>query len=640
VRAPVVAEAGMPRVLAPGDRGTVSLDVQNFSGTAGEFRVRVDGEGPLSVGEGQRRLRLEDGAKATLDFPLLAQPGNAVAQVRVRVDGGGYAVDRSYELPVRAAWPGVLRVQTRVLENGAPLSLDASLVEGLIADTVDVRMQVTASPPIPFASALQSLLDYPYGCAEQTTSKGYAALLMDEATARRLGARGLDAATRRARLEGAFGRLAAMQGGSGHFSLWGGDDSDTEPAFTPYIVDFLLDAREAGFAVPDGVLQKALGRLSEDLLAGGAQFYGRDHRDHLRFANRAYAGYVLARVNRAPLGTLRALYDQEKDASLTGLPLVQLGLALTLQGDGKRGAAAIADGFARDRDSRPLWLGDYGSRIRDDALMIALLHERGQADSKYDARALDLARELQSRRDGRGYLWLSTQEQMALARLGRALDAGDGRQVAGRLLLGGEGQAVEPGARLSRRLDHAALVRGLRFEPDGGPYYASIEVAGIPRQPPAEDRRRVGISRDWFHTDGTPWKGGTLKEGEVLVARLTLQAQEAMPDALVTDLLPAGLEAENLNLGDSKQWDGVSIEGVALSERGGQATLRHEEYRDDRYVAALALGQGDTARLYYLVRAVTPGVYAVPPPQAEDMYQPILRGTGVARPAQVTVTPP
>ena len=139
VRAPVVAEAGMPRVLAPGDRGTVSLDVQNFSGSAGEFRVRVEGEGPLVVGEGQRRLRLEDGAKATLEFPLLAQPGNSVAQVRVRVDGGGYAVDRRYDLPVRAAWPGVLRAQTRVLEDGAPLVLDAALADGLIADILGVK---------------------------------------------------------------------------------------------------------------------------------------------------------------------------------------------------------------------------------------------------------------------------------------------------------------------------------------------------------------------------------------------------------------------------------------------------------------------------------------------------------------------
>ena len=353
--------------------------------------------------------------------------------------GGGYAVDRRYDLPVRAAWPGVLRAQARVVQGGEPLVLDASLAEGLVADTVEVRLRVTASPPIPFASALQGLLDYPYGCAEQTTSKGYAALVMDAATAQRLGVPGLDdprreQAARRARLEGALGRLAAMQAGSGHFSMWGGDGADTEPALTPYIVDFLLDAREAGFAVPDGMLQKALDRLSEDLLAGGAQFYGRDHRDHLRFANRAYAGYVLARVNRAPLGTLRAMYDQEKGSSLTGLPLVQLGLALGLQGDGKRGAAAIADGFARDPDQRPAWLGDYGSRIRDDALMIALLHERGQADAKYDARAVDLARALQARRDGDHgeRLWLSTQEQMALARLGRALEAGGGRQVAGR----------------------------------------------------------------------------------------------------------------------------------------------------------------------------------------------------------------
>ena len=639
VRAPVVAEAGMPRVLAPGDRGTVSLDVQNFSGSAGEFRVRVEGEGPLVVGEGQRRLRLEDGAKATLEFPLLAQPGNSVAQVRVRVDGGGYAVDRRYDLPVRAAWPGVLRAQTRVLEDGAPLVLDAALADGLIADTVDVRLRVTATPPIPFASALQGLLDYPYGCAEQTTSKGYAALVMDPQTAQRLGGPVLDASARRARMEGAFGRLAAMQTGNGHFSLWGGE-GDAEPALTPYIVDFLLDAREAGFAVPDGVLQKALDRLSEDLLSGGAQFYGRDHREHLRFANRAYAGYVLARVNRAPLGTLRAMYDQEKGSSLTGLPLVQLGLALALQGDGKRGAAAIADGFARDPEQRPPWLGDYGSRIRDDALMVALLHERGRAEAKYDARAVDLARALQARRDDQGRMWLSTQEQMAVARLGRALDAGDGRKLGGRLLAGGDAQVLQPATSLTRRLDHAALARGLRFEPEGGPFYASIEVAGIPQKPPGEDRRQVGVVRDWFLTDGTPWKGGALEEGQVLVARLTVQAQEAMPDALVTDLLPAGLEAENLNLGDAAQWDGVSIEGVALADRAGQADLRHEEYRDDRYVAALALGQGATARLYYLVRAVTPGTYTVPPPQAEDMYRPTLRGTGVARPAQVTVTPP
>ena len=69
-------------------------------------------------------------------------------------------------------------------------------------------------------------LDYPYGCAEQTTSKGYAALLLDEGTAKMLGVEGLDATARRKRMEGAFGRLAAMPSPPHHarpftLAMWG-----------------------------------------------------------------------------------------------------------------------------------------------------------------------------------------------------------------------------------------------------------------------------------------------------------------------------------------------------------------------------------------------------------------------------------
>ena len=119
-------------------------------------------------------------------------------------------------------------------------------------------------------------------------------------------------------MEGAFGRLAAMQISSGHFSMWG-DGDYVNPALTPYIVEFLLDAREAGFAVPESDAAEGAEGMNEDLLAGGAPFYGYDHRDHLKFAYQAHAGYALARVNRAPLGTLRALYDNKRKQSLTGL---------------------------------------------------------------------------------------------------------------------------------------------------------------------------------------------------------------------------------------------------------------------------------------------------------------------------------
>jgi uncharacterized protein YfaS (alpha-2-macroglobulin family) len=638
VRAPIVAEASLPRVLAPGDRSTVTLDVQNFTGKAGAFKVLVNGEGPLDIGEGGRTADLPADAKRTLTFPIVAGEGYTTAQVRVRVEGNGFKVDRRYDVPVRAGWPAVLRSRTQVLDSLAPVEMGAGFADGLMPGSVTARMTVSALPPIPFASALKGALEYPYGCAEQTTSKGYAALELDDATAKMLGIDGLDARKRRERMEGAFGRLASMQVANGHFSMWGNDDY-VNPGLTPYIAEFLLDAREGGFAVPETVLQKALTRLNEDLLAGGAQFYGYDRRDHLKFANQAYAGYVLARVNRAPLGTLRALYDNERGKSLTGLPLVHLGIALTLQGDKARGAKAIAEGFARTGD-RPEYLGDYGTRLRDDALMIALVHERKLARPEYDRRAISLGRELDARRNS-GWLWLSTQEQVALARLGKALMVDQKKLVSGQWSIGGQSQAVAPVRLFGRSVDHAALARGLRFTPEGSPpLYASLDVAGIPRSAPAPDNRQVGIERRYYTTDGNEWKGGTLKEGEALIVRVGITPHVAMPDALFTDLLPAGLEIENFNLGDARQWAEVVVDGIAISDRGSAADVKHEEFRDDRYVAALKLERGSTAKVFYLVRAVTPGTYTVPPSLVEDMYRPDIRGVGKASPATITVVQP
>ncbi|WP_299343862.1 alpha-2-macroglobulin [uncultured Pseudoxanthomonas sp.] len=638
VRAPIVAEASLPRVLAPGDRSTVTLDVQNFTGKAGAFKVLVNGEGPLTIGDGSKAADLAIDAKRTLTFPITAGEGYTTAQVRVRVEGNGFKVDRRYDVPVRAGWPAVLRSRTQVLDSLVPVDMGAGFADGLMPGSVTARMTVSALPPIPFASALKGALEYPYGCAEQTTSKGYAALELDDATAKLLGIDGLEAKKRRERMEGAFGRLASMQVANGHFSMWG-DDDYVNPGLTPYIAEFLLDAREGGFAVPDTVLQKALTRLNEDLLAGGAQFYGYDRRDHLKFANQAYAGYVLARVNRAPLGTLRALYDNERGKTLTGLPLVHLGIALTLQGDKARGAKAIAEGFAKTGD-RPEYLGDYGTKLRDDALMIALVHERKLAKPEYDRRAISLGRELDARRNS-GWMWLSTQEQVALARLGKALMVDQKKLVSGQWSIGGDAEVIAPVRLFGRSVDYATLARGVRFAPEGSPpLYASLDVAGIPRNAPAPDDRQIGIERRYYTTDGQEWKGGSLKEGEALIVRVGITANVAMPDALFTDLLPAGLEIENFNLGDAKQWAEVVVDGIAISDRGSAADVKHEEFRDDRYVAALKLERRDTAKLFYLVRAVTPGTYTVPPSLVEDMYRPDIRGVGRASPATITVVQP
>ena len=637
LRAPVLAELSAPRVLAPGDRSTVTIDLQNFTGKAGEFSLRLGTDGPLAVTGGARKVTLAPEARQTLTFPLTATEGVGLGLLKLQVEGGGHSVNREFDLPVRPAWGSVARSRAQSLAPGATLALDASLAEGLMPATVSARLTLAAQPPVPFAQALRELLDYPYGCAEQTLSRGHAALLLDQETAASLDLAGLAQDERRRRLETSISRLAALQADSGHFSMWGG--SDTSPILTPAIAEFLLAARDAGFAVPEAMLQKTLERLNEDLLSGGLPFYAYDQSEHLRFAYQAQAGLVLASLNRAPLGTLRALHDNQRQNSLTGLPLVQLGLALSLQGDSARGDAAIREGLAK-ASKRPRWLGDYGSDVSDQALVLALLREHGRDTDGQDERLLALSRDLQARGSG-SPAWYSTREQIALARLGRQLALDGERTFAGTLVAGGESSELTPDRVHVRSLGHAELAAGVRFTAKSeAPVFSILDVAGIPRRAPEFDDSAISVVRSWHNPDGSPWKPGPLREGQVLVAALRIEAREAMPDALVVDRLAAGLEIENLNLSDPEQWNGVTINGITLSERGFSADLAHEEYRDDRYVAALKLYPGQAAHLFYLVRAVTPGTYAVPPPQAEDMYRPELRGTGRASPATVTVGPP
>ena len=648
VRAPLVAEVSAPRVLAPGDTASLTLDLQNFSGSERAFDVAVSAGAPLAVGKGQRRVTLADQAKSTLSFPLSALEGQGVGRIRVEASGGDIRVDRTFELAVRPAWPQVRRSIPTTLEKIEPVVLGRAAIEGLLPPSVTARLTVSSLPPLPFASALKDLLKYPYGCAEQTTSKGFGALLLDERTAANLHVEGLDAATRKQRVDGAIGRVASMQVASGHFSMWGGDSSVNE-MLTPYIVEFLLDAREEGFLVPDGVLQKALQRLNDDLLSGGHPFYGYEHADHLRFADQAYAGYVLARVNRAPLGTLRALFDDERGKSVTALPLVHLGIALKLMGDAPRAQKAIAEAFDKDVQ-RPWYLGDYGSELRDTALMIALAHRYGLSRPGDDARVFELARSMASadhaadageRRWGPGWRYLSTQEQIAIARLGRTLVRDGDTVVAGTLVVGDTSAAIEPDRLWSRVFDAADIGAGVRFLPEGDlPLYVMTDVAGIPRAAPPPDDHHVAIRRTFYTLQGKPWEPAPMREGDSLIVGLSLEARSAMPDALLTDLLPGGLEIENFNLTDAKQWADVVVDGISITDRAQAAEVRHEEFRDDRYVAALKLDEGQQAHVFYLVRAVSPGTYRVPPPLVEDMYRPEVRGVGASTPATITVVEP
>ena len=89
---------------------------------------------------------------------------------------------------------------------------------------------------------------------------------------------------------------------------------------------------------------------------------------------------------------------------------------------------------------------------------------------------------------------------------------------------------------------------------------------------------------------------------------------------------------ENQNLDHAIKLDDFRIDNRSYSELIEYTDIKHQEYRDDRFMAAVDLNNYRPAHLFYLMRAVTPGSYQVPPSLLEDMYRPARHGIGETQP--------
>jgi len=159
--------------------------------------------------------------------------------------------------------------------------------------------------------------------------------------------------------------------------------------------------------------------------------------------------------------------------------------------------------------------------------------------------------------------------------------------------------------------------------------YQQLTISGYPQVPPAPGGDNLSIRREYLGMNGQPLNLRNLNSGDLVLVHLAVSAKQRVPDALVVDLLPAGLELENQNLAQSAaSLENASSQVKEWRESMQNAALKHQEFRDDRYVAAINLDGDGTTHLLYLARAVTPGTYRVPPPQVESMYRPNWQAVG------------
>ena len=628
VAAPVIAELNSPRFLAGGDTSRLTMDITNLTDKPQALTVNITTSGLLALeSEQPKPLNIAPGARTTLFLPVRGLDGYGDGEVTATINGLTLpgetfaAQTKSWKIGVRPAYPAQTISSDVMLSPHESWNAPVEHTQRISPVALQGQLLLSGRPSLNIARYIKELKAYPYGCLEQTTSGLFPSLYTSAAQLKAMGIKGDSDEQRRAAVDVGISRLLQMQRDDGGFALWDKNGPE-EYWLTAYVTDFLVRASEQGYSVPAEALNNANSRLLrylQDPTVMAVRYS--DNVQATKFSAQSYAALVLARQQKAPLGALREIW-QRHDQAKSGLPLMQLGVALKLMGDAPRSEQALTLALNTSRAKDTLWFADYGSPLRDNALMLALLEENNLLPDEQNKLLTTLSGQAYGQR------WLSTQESNALFLAGRPLQNLPGNWQA-QTSFSDEG--LKGDKQLTRELNADQLAGLMVTNTGDSPMWLRLDSTGYPEYTPSPSSNVLNIERHFIGTDGQSKSISSLKSGELVLVWLEITASQNVPDALVVDLLPAGLELENQNLASSSaSLTDSGSETQDLLNRMQQADIQHMEFRDDRFVAAVAVNEGQPVTLVYLARAVTPGTYQLPMPQVESMYVPQWRATGAA----------
>ena len=622
IAAPIVAEISTPKFLSDNDAAMIALDIQNLSGEDQDIEFELSTTQPLKINNYSAMETIADKQKKTFFFEISASDYYGIGKLRLDLKSSkGNNLIREWELAVRPAYPSENRTFMTTVAKDKAITLDKKWIEGLSEKTTEVDIVVSNTPPFNLNSIAKGLFGYPYGCLEQTTSKAFANLYIDDKIANKIGHKPISNDKRVELHEKAVSRLAGMQLSNGGFGLWN-SRSPEQPWLSAYVADYLLTAKDFGFEAPDEMLEKLLYQLNNRIngrsISVVNRLYTRDSQ-HLAFASEAYAAYILSKVNRIDLSSLRNMYEFRKTQSKSGLPLVHLGAALINMGDKKLGTQAIKDGLKVERAVH--YLGDYGTKLRDAAQMY---HVMNTANVKITNNLLH-----QIWQESKSNSYLSTQERVSILRAGFA-DINEKIPFTVSVMQDDIEERFYVNKFFSKTFKASDINAGteLKFISDED-LFVYAAVSGFPAQPPQPKMTNFEITRNLYSMDGKPIDKRVFDTGDMVIVHLRIRADRYYDNAMVIDMLPAGLEIENLNISKGEGLGNTVINGINPGQTMQGYNIKHIEFRDDRYVAAVAISPNNETHLFYILRAVSPGVYTVPPAFAEDMYRPQFNGIGV-----------
>jgi uncharacterized protein YfaS (alpha-2-macroglobulin family) len=601
---PIVISTALPRFLSPGDTIQVPVTLSNTTDKSTSVSATLNVTGAVKViGSNTQTVALNAKSEGKAMFSVLANPSIGIANITVTVNGLNEKFTDATEISVRP--PSTLQKVTGSgsIVGGSSQKVSIGLGDFMQGST-NYSLVVSRSPALELGEQLRYLVQYPYGCTEQTVSSAFPQLYYgDMADLMQLNKQ--NKANANTNIIEAIRKIKMRQLYNGAVTLWDGEGKEDWWS-TIYSAHFLLEAKKAGFDVDNSLLETMLNYITSRLKNKETitYYYNRDQNKKIAPKEVAYGLYVLALANRSNVPAMNYYKANPNMLALDSRYL--LSAAYATAGDKRSFTAMLPSSFSGE-ESVPQTGGSYYSDIRDEAISLNALIDVDPGNSQIPIMVKHVQAKLKSRS------WLSTQERafsfLALGKIARASNKSDATaeiHVNGKTIAKVDGGQWRGDMKALGNTNVEIVTKG------SGRLYYYWEAEGISASGSyKEEDSYLKVRRHFYDRAGHPITGTTFHQNDLVIIGITVEKSfsGAVENVVITDLLPAGFEIENPR---TKELPGMDW----IKDASSPVAL---DVRDDRIHFFDDL-VSNKQTYYYAVRAVSPGQFKMGPVSADAMY--------------------
>jgi uncharacterized protein YfaS (alpha-2-macroglobulin family) len=361
---PLMVSTTLPRVLSPGETFNVPVNVFVTKSNIRDVKVNIldKSNNLIPQSASGQNLVFEGPGEKMLYFPVSVGNKEGRSIIQITAESGKELTRETIEIEVRNPNMPITVSKDYVIAAGQSMDIGAEKVG--MDGTNTTTLEFSTFPSMNIAKNLDQLIDYPYGCLEQTISKAFPQLFLNDVVP--LTQTNKDKI--KSMVDIAISKISNFQNSEGWFSYWPGSDY-VDQYTSNYAGHFMIEAKKAGYNIPQGTYdswlnnQKKIAKLWQPKqLAAGLYAHNAD-------IDQAYRLYTLALAGSPELGSMNQLKELK---TLSNPSKFYLAASYAIIGKKDVSKALLAQAN-KDVPKYAEFGYTFGSDLRDQAILLNAL---------------------------------------------------------------------------------------------------------------------------------------------------------------------------------------------------------------------------------------------------------------------------